>query len=210
MNKKTAVLLVNLGSPNAPDTGSVRRYLREFLSDKRVVNIPALIWWPLLNFVVLPFRPKKTASAYRKIWTDKGSPLVAITAELAECFSTSNLGEYRVDYAMRYGKPTISNKLQQLKKEGIESFIILPLYPQYSQTTTASVFDAVIAEVNSWPVIPDFKFISDYHQSAAYIQAVSNSIRDFWQKNGKSEQLLMSFHGLPEQSRKLGDPYFDQ
>jgi ferrochelatase len=207
---KTAVLLVNLGSPSAPDTRSVRRYLREFLSDKRVVRIPSIIWWPLLNFVVLPFRPKKTAAAYQKIWTDEGSPLVAITRELAEILATNNAAGYHVDYAMRYGKPSITEKLNHLKKQGIENYIILPLYPQYSQTTTSSVFDAVINEFNSWPVIPEFRFISDYHQDPAYIDAISQSIGKFWETNGKAEQLIMSFHGLPENSKKLGDPYFDQ
>ncbi len=207
---KTAVLLVNLGSPSAPDTRSVRRYLREFLSDKRVVRIPSIIWWPLLNFVVLPFRPKKTAAAYQKIWTDEGSPLVAITRELAEILATNNADGYYVDYAMRYGKPSITEKLNLLKKQGIENFLILPLYPQYSQTTTSSVFDGVINEFNSWPVIPEFRFISDYHQDPAYIDAISQSIGKFWEANGKAEQLIMSFHGLPENSKKLGDPYFDQ
>lgn len=209
LNKKTAVLLINLGSPSAPNTRSVRRYLREFLSDKRVVKIPRLIWWFMLNFLVLPFRPKKTAVAYRQVWTDQGSPLVSITDDLAKIFDDQQ-SQYYVDYAMRYGLPKISDKLKTLKKQGIERFIILPLYPQYSQTTTVSVFDVIIDEFNRWPVIPEFTFINDYYQNQAYINAISDSIRTYWQTQGRAQLLLMSFHGLPEYSRKLGDPYFDQ
>lgn len=210
MHKKTAILLVNLGSPDAPNLSAVKRYLRQFLSDKHVVKIPSLLWKPLLNIAIIPFKLNKITNSYQKIWTAKGSPLIAITAELSKTFNASNNNDYLVDYAMRYGHPTIRHKLRQLKENNVESFIILPLYPQYSQTTTASVFDLVINEFNKWKAIPEFKFINDYHQHCTYIEAISDSISHFWNNKGKGQKLLISFHGLPENSKKIGDPYFKQ
>ena len=208
--KKTGVLLVNLGSPDEPTVSAVRRYLREFLWDRRVVNLPRTLWWIILNFLVLPLRPAKSAKAYRKIWTKDGSPLVFISQQLSEYFSAKFSEGVSVELAMRYGHPAINDKLLKLKQDKVERLIVLPLYPQYSSTTTASVFDAVMEEIVHWQPIPDFNFISDYHQNSAYIEAIADSVINFWGQQGRGEKLLISFHGLPKRSIKLGDPYFYQ
>ena len=211
--KKTGVLLVNLGSPDSPKTGDVRRYLREFLGDPRVVNIPKPIWWVILNFLVLPFRPKKSAHAYQQIWTKQGSPLEVLTERLGRQLAKKLRllpSKPSLEVAMRYGKPSISQKLKALQQQGVTEFIVLPLYPQYSMTTTASIYDAMITEFNQWSYLPSFRFINDYHQHPAYIQALATSIKNYWQENGREKQLLMSFHGLPAHSIKLGDPYYYQ
>lgn len=212
MSKKTGVLLANLGSPTAPTTKAVRRFLADFLWDKRVVNIPRPVWWVILNCFVLPFRPKKSAHAYQAVWhAEKGSPLTYFTQQLsekvAERLSTQNI---TVDYAMRYGEPSIATQLRKFKEQGINDVVVLPLYPQYSSTTTASIYDDLIKEFNQWWQIPSFRFISDYHQHEAHIAAVADSIKQAWQEQPKNELLVMSFHGLPEQLTKWGDPYFYQ
>lgn len=212
MSKKTGVLLANLGSPTAPTTKAVRRFLADFLWDKRVVNIPRPVWWVILNCFVLPFRPKKSAHAYQAVWhAEKGSPLTYFTQQLsekvAERLSTQNI---TVDYAMRYGEPSIATQLRKFKEQGINDVVVLPLYPQYSSTTTASIYDDLIKEFNQWWHIPSFRFISDYHQHEAHIAAVTDSIKQAWQEQPKNELLVMSFHGLPEQLTKWGDPYFYQ
>jgi len=209
--KTTAVILVNLGSPNSTSTGDVRRFLRQFLSDKRVVNLPRFLWWLILNLFILPFRPRKSAHAYRAVWTEQGSPLVVFTRQLAEKLNARHGNKnLLIDYAMRYGKPVLGEKLQQLKQQGVDEIVILPLYPQYSSTTSASVFDAVAAELTGWRQIPSLRFISDYYQSRAYIDALAESIQQHWQNYGQAELLLMSFHGLPAKLTELGDPYFHQ
>lgn len=208
--KRTGVLLVNLGSPDKPTVSAVRRYLREFLWDRRVVNLPRTIWWIILNFFVLPLRPAKSAKAYRKIWTEEGSPLVSISQQLSDQLSEKSSGKISVELAMRYGHPAIKDKLLKFKQDKIGRLIVLPLYPQYSSTTTASVFDAVMEEIVRWQPIPDFNFISDYHQNSTYIEQIADSVNKFWSQQGKGEKLLLSFHGLPAMSIKLGDPYFYQ
>lgn len=208
--KNTGVLLVNLGSPDKPTTTAVRRYLREFLWDPRVVNLPRMLWWFILHFLVLPLRPSRSAKAYRKIWTQEGSPLVSISQQLSDQLSEKLSGEASVEVAMRYGQPSISDKLEKFSKKKIEQLIVLPLYPQYSSTTTASVFDAVVEELVRWQPIPSTHFISDYHQNSEYIEAVADSVQNFWSQEGRGEKLLLSFHGLPERSIKQGDPYFYQ
>ncbi len=212
MTKKTGVLLANLGSPTAPTTKAVRRFLRDFLWDKRVVNIPRPVWWVILNFFVLPFRPKKSAHAYQTIWdAEKGSPLTFFTRQLAEKVGEQLIPQdITVSYAMRYGEPSIATTLLQFKYHGINNIVVLPLYPQYSSTTTASIYDDLIKELNNWRHLPSFRFISDYHDNEAYITAVADSIAQAWQQQPKNDLLLMSFHGLPEQLTKWGDPYFYQ
>ncbi len=209
--KKTGVLLVNLGSPAAPTTSAVRRYLKEFLWDPRVVNLPRFIWWIILHFLVLPFRPRKSLKAYKKIWQQQGSPLTFLSQQLvdkvAKQFDSSS---YSIDCVMRYGKPSIAAKLKQYKKNKIEEIIVIPLYPQYSSTTTASVYDAVAVQLMQWRHIPSLRFVSDYHQNPLYIAAIAKSIEQTWAKKAKNELLLISFHGLPEQLTKWGDPYFEQ
>lgn len=215
VSKKSGVLLVNLGSPNAPTTSAVRRYLREFLWDPRVVNLPRFLWWIILNFLVLPFRPKKSLKAYKKIWDKKGSPLIFLTHQLvdkvASQFDDKKYGgRYSVDCVMRYGQPSIVKQLKQYKKTQIDELIVIPLYPQYSSTTTASVYDEVLKHVSKWWHIPSLRIVSDYHDKPAYIDAIAYSIEYAWEKNGRNEMLLMSFHGLPDKLTQWGDPYFDQ
>lgn len=207
--KKVGVLLVNLGSPASTRTGDVRAFLREFLGDPRVVNLPRPLWWMILNLFVLPFRPRKSAHAYQTIWTDKGSPLIVFTQQLTDKLA-KRLGSERVliDCAMRYGKPALRDKLQLFKQQGVEDIIILPLYPQYSSTTTASIFDVVADEFIGWRHMPSLRFISDYYQKPVYIKAVADSIRAHWQENGQAALLVMSFHGLPAKLTEWGDPYF--
>ena len=211
MTKKTAVILANLGSPTAPTTKAVRKFLADFLGDPRVVNIPRPIWWIILNCFVLPFRPSKSAKAYKKIWHEKGSPLAYLTREMTEKLAVQ-LAEKGVitDYAMRYGEPSIATRLKEFKEQGVTDVVVLPLYPQYSSTTTASIYDDLIKELNHWWHIPSFQFISDYHDNEHYIAALAESIQAAWQAQPKNELLVMSFHGLPELLTKKGDPYFHQ
>ncbi len=209
--KKTGVLLINLGSPASPKTGDVRRFLREFLGDPRVVNLPRPLWWLILNLFVLPFRPKKSAHAYQSIWTDKGSPLIVFSQQLSDKLA-ARIGNanFLVDCAMRYGKPALTEKLNAFKQQGVDQIVIVPLYPQYSSTTTASIFDVVAEVFLGWRHMPSLRFISDFHQHASYIEAVVATVRSHWRQHGQAELLLMSFHGLPAKLTELGDPYFYQ
>ena len=210
-SKKTGVLLVNLGSPSAPTTSAVRRFLKEFLWDPRVVNLPRFLWWIILHFFVLPFRPRKAKKAYKKIWQKKGSPLVYLTQQLVDKVGGEiEDSHYSIDCVMRYGKPSIRKQLVQYRKDKIEELIVIPLYPQYSSTTTASVYDEVIKYVMKWWSIPSIRFVGEYHQHPLYIEAIAYSIEQSWKSNGKNELLLMSFHGLPEKLTEWGDPYFYQ
>ena len=209
--KKIGVLLANLGSPTAPTTKAVRRFLKDFLWDPRVVNLPRPLWWVILHFFVLPFRPARSAKAYQKVWHEKGSPLTYLTRELTEKTADQlNAKGITTDFVMRYGEPSIANQLRAFKKAGITDLIVLPLYPQYSSTTTASIYDHLVKELNKWRHLPNIQFISDYHQDRHYIAAVAESIEQAWREQDKNELLLMSFHGLPEQLTKWGDPYFHQ
>lgn len=208
-NKKVGILLANLGSPTAPTVPAVRRFLKDFLWDPRVVNLPRPVWWVILHFFVLRFRPRRSALAYRKIWDIKGSPLMFLTRQLTEKIASRFQAKgVTVEYAMRYGEPSIGGRLRVFKEQGIEKLIVLPLYPQYSSTTTASIYDAMIKELNQWRHLPDFEFISDYHQHPLYINAIAESIQQSWRVHGKNDLLLMSFHGLPEVLTQWGDPYF--
>ncbi|QXP83452.1 ferrochelatase [Methylococcus sp. ANG] len=205
---RLGVLLVNLGTPEAPTPKAVRRYLREFLSDPRVVEIPRALWWPILNLVVLRVRPGKSAHAYRTIWTERGSPLLAYTEDLRDLLAAD--GRFAaVEIAMRYGSPSIRSKLEALRRR-VEAIVVLPLYPQYSAATTGSAFDAVCDAVKPWRHIPSLHFIGDYYRSPAYLEAVASSIRSFWREHGRPERLLFSFHGLPKRCIDLGDPYAGQ
>jgi ferrochelatase len=212
--RRWGVLLVNLGTPDAPTTAAVRRYLREFLWDPRVVEIPRPIWWAILHGVVLWVRPSKSAKAYRSIWTDNGSPLMALSSGLARAVhaevSAKTGGQAVVELAMRYGRPGVREKLEELKNTGVDGILILPLYPQYSSPSTGSVFDALASILRSWRYVPELRFVSDYHDYPAYVRAVAKRIEDFWRDKGKVEFLLFSFHGLPERSRSLGDPYYER
>ncbi len=210
-HKKIGIILANLGSPTAPTTKAVRRFLKDFLGDPRVVNLPRPLWWLILNFFVLPFRPSRSAKAYRKVWHEKGSPLTYLTRQLSEKVAEQLKPKgITVNYAMRYGEPSIATQLKAFKKDGITDVMVLPLYPQYSSTTTASIYDDLIKELKQWRHLPSFQFISDYHQDSHYIAAVAESIEQAWREQAKNELLVMSFHGLPEQLTVWGDPYFHQ
>lgn len=210
--KKRAVLIVNLGSPDKLTVRAVRRFLREFLQDPRVVNLPRSLWWVILNFFVLPFRPRKSAKAYAKVWTERGSPLTYLTQDLTNKVALHYQQDENVTVAMAmsYGRPSLITQLRKFKKAQCEQVTIVPLYPQYSSTTTASVFDAVASELMQWRYIPELHFVSDYHQHSLYIDALAKSIEQAWADQGKGEILLMSFHGLPDMLTKKGDPYYYQ
>jgi protoporphyrin/coproporphyrin ferrochelatase len=209
----TAVLLVNLGTPDAPTAPAVRRYLREFLSDPRVVEIPRLVWWPVLHGIILNTRPAKSAAKYASIWTDEGSPLAVWTAKQATLLQ-GYLGErgakpppLRVRHAMRYGSPSIAAVLDELKAANATRILILPLYPQYAAATTASVNDAVMAWAQRQRRQPELRFVQRYHDDPGYIAALAQRVRSFWQIHGRGDRLVFSFHGVPERSLQLGDPY---
>jgi protoporphyrin/coproporphyrin ferrochelatase len=207
---RTALLLCNLGTPDAPTPAALRRYLAEFLGDHRVVEIPKLIWWLILNGVILRFRPAKSAAKYASIWTEQGSPLKVWTekqAQALQAWMQNKEQQVLVRYAMRYGNPSITSVLTQLKAEGVTRVLILPAYPQYSGTTTASVFDAVFSWSSQVRTLPEFRFINRYHDEPAYIAALAQTIRSYWQTHGRPDQLLMSFHGVPERTLHLGDTY---
>jgi protoporphyrin/coproporphyrin ferrochelatase len=208
------VLLTNLGTPDAPTTKDVRRYLAEFLSDPRVVEMPRLLWWLILHGVILRTRPARSAAAYRKIWSERGSPLLAIsydqTAALQKLLEQQIEQPVRVELAMRYGKPSIANGLERLRQANARRIIVLPLYPQYSATTTASTFDAIAQTLQQWRWLPELKFISHYHDHPDYIAALTESVQDHWLQHGKAEKLLMSFHGIPQDYADKGDPYPDE
>ena len=206
----TAILLCNLGTPDAPTAPALRRYLGEFLSDARVVEIPKALWWLILHGVILRIRPKKSAAKYASVWLPEGSPLKVWTQKQAVMLG-GYLGQrghpVEVRFAMRYGNPSIASQLDQLKADGVTRVLILPAYPQYSGTTTASVFDAVYTWAARVRRIPEFRFVNNYHDDAGYIAALADSIRRHWQKNGQADKLVMSFHGVPERTRTLGDTY---
>ncbi len=208
---RTGILLVNLGTPDAPDRASVRRYLKEFLWDPRVVEVPRPIWWLALNLVILNTRPARSAKAYAKVWTDEGSPLLTISrqqeAALRSALQERHGDAVRVELAMRYGRPSIAQGLQALRKAGVRRLLVLPLYPQYSATTTASVMDAVWAELQQWRWLPELRSIHHYHDDPAYIAALAASVREHQAEHGEAERLLLSFHGIPQEYFEKGDPY---
>jgi ferrochelatase len=205
------VLLVNLGTPSSPSTGDVRRYLAEFLWDPRVVEVPRPLWWLILHGFILRFRPSRSARADRKIWTDDGSPLLLHSQALADAVGASLearvAGSVCVELAMTYGAPSIRDALARLFKNGCRRIICLPLYPQYSGTTTGSVFDLVTRELQRQRWVPEFRFINHYHDAGGYIAAEAQSIRDYWASHGRGGHLLFSFHGLPKKNLLRGDPY---
>lgn len=213
---KTAVLLINLGTPDAPTAPAVRRYLREFLSDPRVVEIPRAIWWPILNGVILNVRPKKSAEKYAAIWTPEGSPLKTHTekqVKLLRGFLGQSGHAVHVDYAMRYGQPSIPATLTRLKAEGFTRILLLPLYPQYSSSTTATAFDAAFAWARTLRNQPELRTVRSFPDNPDYLQALAASVRQHWMAHGQpgaSYRLVMSFHGIPTRSVEQGDPYRDE
>ncbi|MGE5757629.1 MAG: ferrochelatase [Sideroxydans sp.] len=209
--QKTGILLVNLGTPDAPTPNAVRAYLKEFLSDPRVVEIPRAIWWLILNGIILNTRPKKSAAKYASIWLKEGSPLRVYT-EKQTALLQGYLGQrtkapFVVDYAMRYGNPSIPGVLRKLKEQNCQRILIVPMYPQYAASTTATVNDIVFSALQQMRNTPALRTIRNFHDHPGYIKALANNINDYWMKNGRPEKLLMSFHGLPEYTLHKGDPY---
>jgi ferrochelatase len=209
-----AVVLVNLGTPDAPEPGPVRRYLAEFLSDPRVIELPRLLWWLVLHGVILRIRPRRSARAYREVWTGAGSPLLVHTADLAakvgRVLDPTGERPLAVVHAMRYGRPGLPEVLRGLADRNLRRLVILPLYPQYSATTTASVFDAVAAELRTWRRVPALRFVSDYWREPAWIDAVAETVRAHVADKGLPDRLLFSFHGIPERYFRNGDHYHCQ
>ena len=211
--EKVGVLLTNLGSPSEPTTTAVRDYLREFLSDPRVVEIPRVIWMLILHGIVLRFRPKKSAKLYQSVWTEQGAPLLVISRaqqqKVADQIQQQYGDDVIVDVAMRYGEPSISNVLQKLQQQGVDKLIVLPLYPQYAGPTTASTFDAVSKELQKWRYVPSVNFINTYHNNPLYIKALANSVSEHVAEKGIPDKLVLSYHGMPEQFYQWGDPYYE-
>lgn len=209
----TGILLTNLGSPAAPTTGAVRKYLREFLSDPRVVEIPRIIWLIILHGIILRIRPKKSAKLYKSIWTEQGAPLLVISKAQQEKVALKLREKYGqsviVDLAMRYGEPSIPSVLQKFQQQGVNNLIVLPLYPQYAGPTTASTFDAVSKELKKWRFVPSLNFINSYHNNHQYIKALANSIEEHFAEHGVPDKLILSYHGMPELFYQWGDPYYD-
>ncbi len=208
---KIGVLITNLGTPDAPETSSLRRYLKEFLSDPRVVEVPRALWWLILNGVILRIRPKRSAAAYRTVWTERGSPLLFHTADQAEQLQARLADQYGdqvvVRYAMRYGSPSMSQVIDEMLASGVRKLVLFPLYPQYSAATNGSTFDALAKEFMQRRWLPDFRFISHYHDDDGYIQACAAQIKEYWAEHGQAEKLIFSYHGVPLKYLKKGDPY---
>jgi protoporphyrin/coproporphyrin ferrochelatase len=211
---QAGVLLVNLGTPTVPTAKAVRPYLAEFLGDTRVIDYPRWLWWLILHGVILRIRPARSAHAYARIWTEQGSPLrfgsEALAASLQAELDRQQPGTLRVVLAMRYGEPSVAHTIEQLQREGVRRLLVLPLYPQYSATSTGSVIDAVADTFKTlrWP--PELRLVNDYHDDPRHIDALATSIERWWATHGRGDKLLLSFHGIPERYVQLGDPYFDQ
>lgn len=207
---RVGVLLINLGTPDAPDPKSVRRYLAEFLSDPRVVEIPKLVWQPILRGVILTTRPKKSAHAYSQVWTDEGSPLAVNTRATAQALQQA-MPDMKVDWAMRYGNPAIADRLAAMKAAGCDRILLAPLYPQYSAATTATANDAAFAALRTMRWQPAIRTLPPYHDDPAYIEALKASIEtQLAALPFRPDALLASFHGMPERTLRLGDPYHCQ
>lgn len=208
------VLVVNLGTPDAPTPAALRRYLREFLSDRRVVEIPRAAWLPLLYGVILPFRSKRSAKLYESIWGEEGAPLLRYSRELTRRVERVLREEtglpVRARLGMRYGNPSVASALAELAGEGIDRLVVLPLYPQYAASTVASAFDAVSDALRQWRWIPPTRFISGYADFGPWVAAVAESIREHRARRGEAERLLFSFHGIPRRQFESGDPYYCQ
>jgi ferrochelatase len=211
---RVGVLLVNLGTPDAPTYSAVRRYLREFLGDRRVINTSRLIWLPLLYGVILPLRPFRTLRKYRKIWLPEGSPLAVysqrLTAKVAAVLGKRFGPQIQVALAMTYGNPSIAAGVEALAQQGVRRLLVLPLYPQYSSSTTGSVFDATSRALQRWRWLPEVRWVNDYHSDQGYIDALTRSILRHWDAAGERSHLVLSYHGIPATYVEKGDPYRTQ
>lgn len=208
-----AIVLANLGTPAAPTPGALRRYLAQFLSDPRVIELPRWLWYPILYGPILTLRPFRSARAYRSVWTEQGSPLLVLNRRLAEGVDATLKREFgarapEVHLAMSYGEPGLGSVLEALRQRGLRRLLVLPLYPQYSATTTGAVFDAVADLFKRWRRLPELRFLTEYYRHPDYIAALAASVRRHWQEKGRGDRLLLSFHGIPRRYLTNGDPYF--
>lgn len=208
---RVGILVANLGSPAAPTAKALRRYLGQFLGDQRVVELPRLLWLPLLHGIILRTRPRRSAAAYQKVWTEEGAPLPAYTARQAEGLQERMTERYGADvtvtWAMRYGEPSVGAGLDELKARGCDRILIFPMYPQYAGSTTGSLMDAVAAKVQGWRWIPSLRMVPPYYAHPAYLDALAAAVRDDFAEHGAPDRLLLSFHGLPRAQVDAGDPY---
>jgi ferrochelatase len=210
---RSGILINNLGTPDEPTTAALRRYLREFLSDPRVVEIPRVIWFMILYLFILTFRPAKSAKLYQQVWTDAGSPLMDITQRQANALQLKldevyGKDKVPVEIGMRYGNPSVAGALQKLTHKNVRNIIVLPLYPQYCGATVGSTFDAVAKELMRYRWVPELRYISGYHQNTRYIDAIAHSIEKHIAEHGMPDRFIVSYHGTPEFYLKKGDPYF--
>ncbi len=208
------VLLTNVGTPASPTAKDVRPYLAQFLGDRRIIDLPKWLWYPILYGIILVTRPKRSAKLYQKVWTDEGSPLLVILRRQAagiQALLDQRLDvPVRVEIGMGYGSPSVADGLRALQAAGARRILVLPLYPQYSTTTTAATFDAVFAEVKRWRWMPELRTVHGYHDDEAYLAALETTIREQWQTHGRAERLLFSYHGIPKSYSDRGEPYFQQ
>lgn len=210
--ERIGILLVNSGTPASPEPRDVRKYLARFLSDPRVVELPRVLWLPILHGLILRLRPARSARKYRKIWTAYGSPLLDLSerlrAELIATLSQNMLAPLTVELGMLYSKPSVAEALGRLRASGAQRILVLPMFPQYCGATTGAVYDQVNVELRRWRWLPELRFIAEYHDDPGYIDALRASVVQHWENNGRSKHLLVSFHGIPERSFHQGDPYF--
>lgn len=213
-HRKTAVLLVNLGTPAAPTTDAVCDYLAEFLSDPRVVELPRWLWWPVLHGYVLRTRPRRSAEAYAKVWRDDGSPLLVFSEQLTDAVRAEiecrSGGKVEALLAMTYGEPSVAATIESLMSRGVRRLLVLPLFPQYSATSTGAAMDSVMRAMQRLRWTPDLRTLNDYHADAGYLAALVGSVQAHWARQGRGQKLLLSFHGIPQKYAAAGDPYPDQ
>ena len=204
--QKTGVLICNLGTPETYKTKDVRRFLRQFLSDGRVIEIPKIIWWFILNGIILTLRPSKSAKLYKSVWTKEGSPLLVLSKKLTEKLKTSVGDSCEVELAMRYGNPSMESALMSLKNKNCRKLIVIPMFPQYSGTTTGSIFDEVARVLSKWRWVPSLSFVNSYHDQPEYINALADSLSNHI-KNNSPQKIIFTYHGIPKRNFDLGDPY---
>lgn len=209
--ERIGILLVNSGTPEAATASAVRRFLRRFLADPRVVELPRLVWLPILYGLVLPLRPRRIAPKYAKIWTEAGSPLRALSERLREALAAAlarqALAPLSVELGMLYSPPSVREALGRLRAGGAQRLLVVPLFPQYCGASTGAVYDAVTRELRRWRWLPELRFVAEYHDHPGYIEALRASVAEHWSREGRTGQLLISFHGIPERSARAGDPY---